>query len=129
MTDFNEIDALAGKLADESLDVLLNNAGLFGPKAQAEKDLRQSFGHMDYEIWRDVFRVNAMAPLKMMESFVEQVARSEQRKMVTISSTVGSIAQSDGGLYAYKTSKTSANMVMRAAAQDLAPRGITAQQQ
>ena len=40
VADFDEIDALAGELADESLDVLLNNAGLFGPKAGADKDLR-----------------------------------------------------------------------------------------
>jgi NAD(P)-dependent dehydrogenase (short-subunit alcohol dehydrogenase family) len=125
VSDHAAIDALSASLANASIDVLLNNAGLFGPKAHAEQDLRQSFGHMDYDIWQSVLRVNLMAPLKMMEAFVEQVARSDQRKMVSISSTEGSIAGAGGGIYAYKSSKAALNMIMSNAARDLADRGIS----
>jgi NAD(P)-dependent dehydrogenase (short-subunit alcohol dehydrogenase family) len=124
VADFAAIDALAATLAGRTIDVLLNNAGLFGPKAQAERDPRQEFGTMDYDTWAALLRVNTMAPLKMAEAFVGHVAASAQRKIVTITSGVGSIANADGRTIAYRTSKAAANMLMRNLAFDLAPRGI-----
>jgi NAD(P)-dependent dehydrogenase (short-subunit alcohol dehydrogenase family) len=76
----------------------------------------------------ELFRVNAIAPLRIAEAFVEHVAASEQKKIATISSSIGSIGQtrgsSEGGLYAYRMSKAAVNMAMAALAGDLAPRGI-----
>ncbi len=125
VSDFDAIAALADELADESIDVFLNNAGLFGPKPGAESDLRQSFGHIDYGILRQVFTVNTLAPLKCAEAFVEHIARSEQRKFVALSSIEGSISRARRDLYAYRTSKAALNMVTRLLSGDLAPRGIT----
>ena len=42
VSDFDQIDALAGNLSGQTIDVLLNNAGLFGPKAQAEQAAQMS---------------------------------------------------------------------------------------
>ncbi len=126
VSDFEAISALSKKLSDESIDVFLSNAGLFGPKPGAESDLRQSFGHIDYGIVREVLTVNTLAPLKCAESFVEQIARSEQRKFVALSSIEGSISRAQRDLYAYRTSKAALNMVTRLLSGDLAPRGITA---
>jgi NAD(P)-dependent dehydrogenase (short-subunit alcohol dehydrogenase family) len=82
-------------------------------------------GHTDDDEWIKVFRVNTMAPLKMAETFVEQVARSERKVIATISSIMGSITENAGGrFYPYRTSKTAVNMVMRNLAADLKPRGI-----
>lgn len=122
--DFDAIGRLAQRLAGTAIDVLLNNAGLFGPKAHAEGDPRQSFGHLDYDVWARVLRVNAQAPLRMAEAFVEHVAASGQRRIVNVSSVIGSIARTDGGNYAYRTSKAALNMVTANLARDLAPRGI-----
>jgi NAD(P)-dependent dehydrogenase (short-subunit alcohol dehydrogenase family) len=124
VADFAAIDSLARRLAGRAIDVLLNNAGLFGPKAIAEQDPRQEFGRMDYDIWAGLLRVNTMAPLKMAEAFVEHVAASAQKKIVTVTSGVGSIANADGRTIAYRTSKAAANMLMRNLSFDLAPRGI-----
>jgi NAD(P)-dependent dehydrogenase (short-subunit alcohol dehydrogenase family) len=124
VADFGAIELLAGQLTGEPIDVLINNAGIYGPKVRAENDPRQQFGKMDYDIWSEVIRTNTMAPLKMAESFVEQVAASEQKKMVHISSTLGSMARTDGGVYAYRSSKAAGNMVMATLAKDVAPRGI-----
>jgi NAD(P)-dependent dehydrogenase (short-subunit alcohol dehydrogenase family) len=104
--------------------VVLNNAGLFGPKRAAENDARQSFGHMDFAIWRELLTVNMMAAYKMAEAFVDHVAASDDRKMVAISSTLGSIGVGQGQQYAYASSKAGLNMVMRKLAVDLKPRGI-----
>lgn len=125
VSDFDAISALAGELSGEAIDVFLSNAGLFGPKPGAESDLRQSFGHIDYGIIRQVLTVNTLAPLKCAEVFVEQIARSEQRKFVALSSIEGSISRAQRDLYAYRTSKAALNMVTRLLSGDLAPRGIT----
>ena len=65
--------------------------------------------------------------MKMVECFVEHVARSRLRKIVTLSSKMGSIADNgSGGSYLYRTSKVAVNMVMKSLAIDLKPRGIAA---
>ena len=122
--DVAAIDRLAGSLKGTAIDVLLNNAGYFGPRPKADNNPAQLFGHIDYGIWQEVIRINTFAPMKMAEAFVDHVAASAQKKIVTISSTEGSISKAQGGIYAYKTSKAAVNMVMRNLSVDLKPRGI-----
>ncbi len=124
VADFAAIDRLAKSLAGRPIDVLLNNAGVFGPRSVADQDPRQTFGAMDYEIWSEVLRVNLMAPMKMSEALIANVAASAQKKIVAISSVEGSIERSRGGIYAYRTSKAALNMLMRSLGRDLAVRGI-----
>jgi NAD(P)-dependent dehydrogenase (short-subunit alcohol dehydrogenase family) len=74
-----------------------------------------------------VLRVNLLGPMKVAEAFVGNVAASVQKKIVTLTSVVGSISQSRfGGLYAYRSSKSAANSVMKAMSVDLKDRGIIA---
>jgi NAD(P)-dependent dehydrogenase (short-subunit alcohol dehydrogenase family) len=62
----------------------------------------------------------------VLESFIEHIARSERRLVVTITSGMGSLADNkSGGSIAYRSSKAAVNMVMRSAAIDLAPRGVS----
>jgi NAD(P)-dependent dehydrogenase (short-subunit alcohol dehydrogenase family) len=124
VADFPRIDTLAHELKGTALDVLLNNAGAFGPRLRAGDDRGQFFEAMDYEAWAQVLRVNTLAPLKMAEAFVEHVAASAQRKIITLTSSMGSIAETSGGFYAYRSSKAAVNMVMASLARDLAGRGI-----
>ncbi|GIW72711.1 MAG: short-chain dehydrogenase [Planctomycetota bacterium] len=120
VADFGRIEALAEALRGEPIDLLLNNAGVL-----RDRDFG-GFGTTDYEAFADSFRINAMAPLKMAEAFVEHVARSERRLIVNITSRMGSIADNtSGGFYTYRASKAALNMVTRSMALDLAPRGIT----
>lgn len=122
--DFAAIERLAKELTGTPIDVLLNNAGYFGPKPKADNNPAQVFGHLDYDVWQQVIRINTFAPMKMAEAFVDHVAASAQKKIVTISSTEGSIAKTQGGIYAYKTSKAAVNMAMRNLSFDVKPRGI-----
>ncbi|NJD33183.1 MAG: SDR family oxidoreductase [Gammaproteobacteria bacterium] len=123
-----EIDTLATELDGMAVDLLLNNAGTMGRESFAEKGLAtQMFGQSDYEDWLRTMRVNVLGPMRMAEAFVENVAASRQKKIVTLTSVVGSIGQSKfGGLYAYRSSKAAANAVMKAMSVDLRPRGIIA---
>lgn len=118
VADFAQIEQLAKRLSASSVDLLLNNAGLY-PAGEA-------FGSIDYEAWMEAFRVNTMAPLKMAEAFAGHVARSQQKKIVNITSKMGSIDDNTSGHhYLYRSSKTALNMVTKSLAIDLAPRGIT----
>lgn len=116
VADLEAAERLAARI-EAPIDALVNNAGI------AWRDTR--FGALDYEAWRRVMEVNLMAPMRVAEAFIEQVAASEHRKIVSISSSLGSIAATTGGNYFYRTSKAALNMAMRSLAKDLAPRGVT----
>ncbi|MEQ8193449.1 MAG: SDR family oxidoreductase [Rhodospirillales bacterium] len=119
IADHGQVQALAKSLKREAIDVLINNAGIHGPRPSR-------LGGIDYDAWAEVFRINTMGPMKVSESFVEHVARSEQKKIVTITSRMGSIADNEsGGAYPYRSSKAAVNAVMRSLAADLKPRGVT----
>jgi len=124
VTDFAAIDALAKKYAGLPIDVLLNNAGIIGPIPIADHIKRQHFGSMDYGVWEEVLRVNTLAPVKMAEAFLENVAASEQKKIVTVSSTVGSITSMTVPALAYASSKSAVNRAMTIVAANLKKRGI-----
>jgi NAD(P)-dependent dehydrogenase (short-subunit alcohol dehydrogenase family) len=124
VSDFAAIDSLAAQLRGTKIDVLINNAGLYGPKAGVQHDARQEFGHMDYTLWQRLFLVNTQAAFKMAEAFIEHVAASEQRKIVAISTGMASIGDAGGGFHAYRTTKAALNMAMVALARDLATRHV-----
>lgn len=117
VTDYAAVAALSRELAGEAIDVLLCNAGVAGREATV-------FGSIDPAVWRQTFEVNALAPLMMAEAFVEHVARSQGRKLVAISSRLGSIALADNGRYAYRASKTALNMEWKGLSKDLAGRSL-----
>ena len=69
---------------------------------------------------------NTLGPMRVVEAFVGNVAKGSQKKIVTITSGMGSLEDNtSGGAYAYRSSKAAVNMVVRSLALDLAPRGIT----
>lgn len=124
LNDAAGIDALAARLRDTAIDLLLNNAGIMGALPFRENLHRQHFGTLDYELWDQVLRTNTLGTLKVTEAFVDHVARSDQRKIVALSSTTGSIAGSDRQAMAYTTSKAALNKAMTLVAKQLEPRGI-----
>jgi NAD(P)-dependent dehydrogenase (short-subunit alcohol dehydrogenase family) len=120
VTDYKAVKALAAKLKGEKIDLLICNAGVGGERGSNAQDL----GTLDPKEWHRIFEINTLAPLMMAEAFVEHVAASQQKKMVAISSILGSIGNNNGGRYFYRASKTALNMEWSCLAKDLAPRGI-----
>jgi NAD(P)-dependent dehydrogenase (short-subunit alcohol dehydrogenase family) len=119
VTDIASVKAAAGELDGKAIDLLINNAGVGGARGQ-------TIGNIDYDAWGKVFDVNSMGPTRVSEAFVDHVARSERKLIVTLTSGMGSIADNtSGGSIAYRSSKAAVNMVMRSLAIDLAPRGVT----
>jgi NAD(P)-dependent dehydrogenase (short-subunit alcohol dehydrogenase family) len=120
VTDNERIDALARQYSDMPIDVLLNNAGISGGSQN------QMFGKMKFDVFDDVFRVNAIAPLKISESFLEHVKASREKKIITVSSSEGSIAGATmPRLYFYRSSKAALNMVMKNLSLQLKRRGVS----
>jgi NAD(P)-dependent dehydrogenase (short-subunit alcohol dehydrogenase family) len=118
VTDAGSIRRAVAPLT-QSIDLLLNSAGIMGARGQAT-------GRVDYEDWARVLDVNAMGPMRMVEGLVDQVAQSSRRLIVTITSGMGSLADNtSGGYIPYRTSKAAVNMAMRSAAVDLARRHVT----
>ncbi len=118
VTDYDQMSALAKQLSHRSIDILLSNAGIYGPKGVG-------FGDVDATDWRQVLEVNTIAPMMLVQAFVEQVAASQQKLVAVISSKVGSIADNaSGGSYLYRSSKTAVNQVVKSLSIDLAGRGI-----
>lgn len=116
VADFAKIDALALQLKNESIDVLINNAGVYPDS---------SLGDADENEWLDAFKINSIAPLKMASAFSSHIAKSQLKKIATLSSKMGSLSDNtSGGSYIYRSTKTAVNMVMKSLSIDLKPYGI-----
>lgn len=114
------IDRLQAALSYESIDLVVHNAGVRGPS-------QQSFGALDAAAWKEVFAINAIAPIKFAERFVDQVARSKRGVLAFISSWRGSIGENeDGGLHMLRSSKAALNASIKSLAIDLAARSVIA---
>ena len=115
VTDVGQIRTLAEKYDGWPIDVLLNNAGVLGSASG------QSMEELDSDEFHRVMTINAFGPLKVTQAFLDHVARSDQKKIVTITSGSGSLglAAPGGGAYQpgfvyYRASKAAVNMAMLA---------------
>ena len=111
VTDHAAVDALATRLQGVAIDVLLNNAGTYGPQGFPEGAVYQSLENMDYAAWRDMLEINLLAPFKVATAFHDHVAASDMKLHVLMSSGLASIADNIGGSYAYRSSKAGLNML------------------
>jgi NAD(P)-dependent dehydrogenase (short-subunit alcohol dehydrogenase family) len=117
VTNGLKVANLARSMAEEPIDILINNAGQRGPKT--------AFGETDYDAWASVLLVNTLAPLRLVERFIGHVEKSERKLVVNISSRLGSIAECSGDDYIYRSSKAALNMVTKTLSRDLQDRGVT----
>jgi NAD(P)-dependent dehydrogenase (short-subunit alcohol dehydrogenase family) len=116
--DPKDVTSLAQSLDDEPIDLLLNNAGVYG-----KRDL--GLGSFDYEDWGQVLKTNVLSPIRLAEALAGNVARSAQKKMAFVTSRMGSVAMNAGGSVAYRSSKSALNMAVSCLALDLQSRGVT----
>ncbi|MDY6880389.1 MAG: SDR family oxidoreductase [Desulfatiglans sp.] len=120
VTKPDEINAIAVELQDESIDVLLNNAGVY-----LEKYMDIRLGCLRYEDWMHTFEVNTLGAMRLAEAFHDHIAKSRKRLIAVISTHMGSIADIvDGGDYYYRSSKTALNAAMKGLSCELKSEGI-----
>jgi NAD(P)-dependent dehydrogenase (short-subunit alcohol dehydrogenase family) len=125
VSDDAAIDALVAKLKGQSIDALVNNAGISGSVEG------QTLSKLDSAEFERVLHVNSYAPLRISAAFLELVAASKQRKIIGMSSGYGSLSSveeiaASGYPYAYyyAMSKAALNMGLREFAFAVAPRQV-----
>ncbi|ESZ85490.1 MAG: short-chain dehydrogenase [Blastomonas sp. CACIA14H2] len=112
--DPQALEGLQAAIGDRAIDVLIANAGILGPQ------------QFDREKWSETFLANVIAPTELALRLKPNVLASDQRKMVALSSILGSIAANDsGGILAYRSSKAALNAAWRSLAIDWKDSGLT----
>jgi len=116
VTDPSDISKLKQEIGSTPIDILINNAGI--------SDGRET-EVVDYDLWEKAFRVNSIAPHRVSTAFRANLAAGTDKKLATISSHLGSIADNTGGRTAYRASKAAVNQVMKGLSAEYRLDGIT----
>lgn len=122
VADAASVAALAQRLNGQALDLVINNAGIYGAHD------RQAFGSVDSASFLEAQQINAFGPLAVTQALLPNlraaVAASGLARVGIVSSRMGSIAEAPGGSYIYRASKAAVNMVGVSLAHDLKPDNI-----
>lgn len=114
----DSVAGLAAQFGATALDLVINNAGVYGPARQAVDD-------MDFEGWAHTFAVNTMAPFRIAQALHRNLKTGAGKKLITVTSGMGSTPQHDGSYFAYRASKAAVNNVMHGLARAWKKDGIT----
>lgn len=114
VTEPKSIETLVSAVAGETIDLLINNAGLLQD---------EQLGSIDFDSIRRQMEINAYAPLRVTEALLANMEAGG--KIALITSRMGSIADNDsGGRYGYRASKAALNAFGKSLAMDLKADGI-----
>ncbi len=119
-SDQVSIDAAAAKIAAEHgrVDVLVNNVGgLFGYDQQPSS--------VDLGKVQDTLDMNLFSKWRTTQTFLPLVRKSENGRVVNVSSEAGSISRMGAHTSAYSASKAALNAFTAALAAELKDEGIT----
>jgi NAD(P)-dependent dehydrogenase (short-subunit alcohol dehydrogenase family) len=115
LADADSYDALLGRLGDRPIDVLINNAGIYGPRDAV-------FGKLQADDWLQVFHVDTIAPLLLTQKLMPNLRQGNERRIAFMSSKMGSVADNgSGGSYIYRTAKSALNQAVKSLSIDLQP--------
>lgn len=110
--------ALAEKLGDRPVDVLINNAGVSSDANALAK--------LSMEELQRVFAVNAFAPLLITKAVLKNLKAGQRKTVFSISSQLGSITNNKGGSsYPYRASKTALNQLNASLSNEFKGDGFT----
>lgn len=113
------LNSFAENLGDSPIDIFINNAGVYGPR-------NSSFGNLDEENWIPAIKINAIAPILLTQLIIKNIRSGADKKLIFISSKMGSIDDNKGGgAYVYRSSKTALNAVVKSLSVDLENEGMT----
>jgi len=108
-------DDPVGALPD-SIDLLINNAGIYGPGKDG-----QSLENITADAMHEVFNVDCIGPWRVVQYLKDRVITA-QGIIANVRSQMGSSADNgSGGTYAYRAAKAGLVIVSKSMAVDLAP--------
>ncbi|WP_163192293.1 SDR family NAD(P)-dependent oxidoreductase [Clostridium thermarum] len=111
----------AAKIVAENtdhVDMLINNAGIYG----IEGDIREG---LDFSLSQKIYDVNALGPVRMVQRFLP-LMENGMRRLCFVSSEAGSISNCQRDkVFGYCMSKAALNMAVKTMFNDLRPKGYT----
>lgn len=114
VTAEESLKKLQDELQSESIDILINNAGIF---------LSETLEKMNFDTVESQLKVNAVGPLRVTYALLNRL--SGGAKIALITSRMGSIGDNtSGGYYGYRMSKAALNAAGMSLARDLKGKGI-----
>jgi NAD(P)-dependent dehydrogenase (short-subunit alcohol dehydrogenase family) len=84
VADGASVAALAERLKDVPIDILINNAGMFDRRDT-------SIDKVDFEVLEQTFAVNTFGPLRVIQALLPNLRAGERKLIVSMSSQLGSI--------------------------------------
>ena len=117
VSNFAAAFALGEELAGETIDILINNAGIYGPESESAEPAY-------FHDWAETLAVNTLGPAAVAMAFHKQLKRGAEKKLISITSGLGSTSENGGGYIAYRSSKAALNNVMRTLSVDWKKDGI-----
>lgn len=107
-----QIKQVGMDFAKESIDVLVNNAGVM----LGDSD---DFNTLKFDDLMKSFQINSIAPMQVTRALLPSLLKSKSPKVAHITSKMGSIAENTiGGYYAYRMSKAALNMFHKSFARE-----------
>lgn len=115
----NEVNVkdLSQKLADKPIDILINNAGIYG-------ESNEEITKISAENMSRVFATNVIGVVNVSGALLNNVIASQEKTIVVVTSKMGSITEAQGGAYTYRASKAAVNSITRTFAYDLKEQGV-----
>ena len=113
------MEDLTLQLTGHAIDIFINNAGVYGPRDS-------TFGKVSANEWAKVLQVNAKAPMILTQLLIDNLRDGSDKKLLYISSKMGSINDNKGGgSYVYRSSKAALNAVVKSISVDLRDSGFS----
>ncbi len=107
VSDQASVEAAAEAISKDPgrLDVLVNNAGVYGPHdAIADTDLGEA---------RGVLETNTFGALRVSQAMIPLLRRGDDARIVNVSSGAGQLDDMNGGSIGYRMSKVAMNAITR----------------
>ena len=118
VADQGSVDRMATELADQPIDLLINNAGIFPRVGKIDE--------IDFDDYSRTLAVNTVGPVRVTRALLPNLRQGELKIIAGLSSNLGSIAENErGNFYGYRESKAALNMFTKTLAAELGPEGFT----
>ena len=118
VADQDSVDRMAAELADQPIDLLINNAGIFPRVGKIDE--------IDFDDYSRILAVNTVGPVRVTRALLPNLRQGELKIIAGLSSNLGSIAENErGNFYGYRESKAALNMFTKTLAAELGPEGFT----
>jgi NAD(P)-dependent dehydrogenase (short-subunit alcohol dehydrogenase family) len=117
VADPASVAALAERLDGTAIDILINNAGMFD-RADVTLD------KVDFAVLERTLAVNTLGPLRVTQALMPNLRAGSRKTVIGMSSGLGSIENSNGRWYAYRSSKTALNQINKILSQEFKDQGF-----